>query len=177
MPEVTLYIAISLDGYIADSNGDVDWLSKVEIADEDYGYHDFYQSVDALVMGNKTYRQILQFGDWPYTEKPCWIYTHDIKQPAEPLIHFTSETPTSLLLQMEQNNYQHIWLVGGADIMHQFQSENLITRYIISIIPIILGNGISLFSHEASQHSLTLLSSKHYQSGLVQLHYRHDNSD
>lgn len=176
--EIVLYIAASLDGYIATSDGSVDWLSVVEEEGEDYGYKEFYGSVDGLVMGSKTYEQILGFGEWPYAGKPCWVCTSRRLETAAPGVVLTSREPTEVVAELKAQNLHRIWLVGGGRLAASFGKHNLISEYIISVIPVLLGEGIPLFPAPGQKAKLTLADSKSYASGLAQLrYYSKENSE
>ena len=97
MPHIVLYIATSVDGYIATADGSVDWLSEVNDSDEDYGYDQFYAGVDALVMGSKTYEQVLTFGDWPYPDKPVYVMSQRQLQARPSRVIVTADSSTTAL--------------------------------------------------------------------------------
>ena len=97
MPQTTLYIAASVDGYIADANGGVTWLPSGDSNGNDYGYAAFYASVDALLMGRRTYDQVLTFGEWPYPGKPAYVFTRHPPAAAPPGVEFVSADPAGFL--------------------------------------------------------------------------------
>ncbi|WP_414573933.1 dihydrofolate reductase family protein [Nostoc sp. CCY 9925] len=170
--KVTLYIATSLDGYIARSNGGIDWLSIVETPEEDYGYAAFYDSIDAIVLGSKTYELGLSFDQWPYPDKKSFVLTQrDLKCDREEVV-FISDTVNNALASIEKEGFKNIWLVGGGALINSFLRQSLIDEYIISTIPIILGDGIRLFPPPTCEQKLQLINSKQYPSGLLQAHYR-----
>jgi dihydrofolate reductase len=172
MADVILYIAASLDGYIARKGGRIDWLSMVETSDTDYGYADFYQSVDALVVGRRTYEQALGFGDWPYPGKPSYVFTTRNLTSERNDVIFTSAKPGTVIREMETQGFKRIWLVGGAELTAAFLKLRLIDEYIISVVPIILGEGIPLFLPPGPEETLKLVELQQYPTGLVQLRYR-----
>jgi dihydrofolate reductase len=178
MTTIALYIAISLDGYIARKDGSVDWLSTVETGKTDYGYADFYQSIDALVMGRKTYQTsiALSSGEWAYPGKPCYVFTHQPQPFEQSDVFFTTAAPDRFIQEMETQGLQRVWLVGGAELTASFLKLQLIDEFILSIVPLILGEGIPLFTPPSSEVSLTLTESQQYPSGLVQLKYKQPNS-
>ncbi|MFN6536396.1 MAG: dihydrofolate reductase family protein [Nostoc sp. EkiNYC01] len=172
MAKVTLYIATSLDGYIARSDGGIDWLSIVEAQGEDYGYAAFYESIDAIVLGSKTYELGLSFGEWPYPKKKSFVFTQrHLKSDREDVV-FVSDTVNHALASIEAQGFKNIWLVGGGALINSFLGHSLIDEYIISTIPIILGDGIRLFPPPSPEEKLELIHSKQYPSGLLQAHYR-----
>lgn len=168
MARVILYIATSLDGYIADKEGKVDWLFH----DADYGYKSFYDGVGQLLMGRTTYDQVLGFGDWPYAGKKTTVLTHRQAQPKQN-VEFREGKVSEIVPELCSATEGHLWLVGGAQLVAELQHGGLIDEYIISQHPIILGQGISLFEHEQSfdRTKLSLSSVQKFDSGLVQLHY------
>jgi len=170
MPDIIYYVAASLDGYIATADGGVEWLAPFEQSAEDYGYAEFLASVDALLLGSKTYEQVLGFGPWPYEGKPAWVFTHrDLERAND--VTFTSASPTKVAEELDALGHDRVWLVGGAALAAAFRAENLITEYIVSVMPVILGEGIALFGASGGSDSLVLLESAQYESGVVQLRY------
>jgi dihydrofolate reductase len=172
--KVVLYIATSLDGYIARDNGDIDWLSMVESPNEDYGYKDFLASVDTVIMGRKTYDQVLTFGDFPYNDKKCYVISKTTR-PKDEYVEFFNGDICKLISEIRQKDGLNIWLVGGAEIVGEFLSKNLIDEYIISILPILLGKGIPLFRGDMPEIRLQLCRNVAYPSGFVQLSYERTN--
>ncbi len=172
MPRVILYIATSLDGYIARTDGGIDWLDQVESAATDYGYADFYRGIDALVRGSKTYEQALAFGAWPYPGKPSYVYTRRPLTTDRNDVIFTALAPREWLTQCSAAGLGTIWLVGGARLLATFQQSRLIDEYVISVVPTLLGSGIPLWAASGPQVNMTCLETRTYPSGLVQLRYR-----
>ncbi len=171
MAKVVLYIATSLDGYIARSNGSVDWLPMGE-ADEDFGYADFYESVDVLAMGRTTYEQVLSFGEWAYPGKPSYVFTRQALTSDRPDVFFTSILPDQFVRERALQGWHRIWLVGGAALIADFMKLDLVDQYILSIMPVILGNGIPLFSSPNPETALQLTDVQQYRSiGVMQLTY------
>jgi uncharacterized protein YhfF/dihydrofolate reductase len=149
MPEIIYYVATSLDGYIATADGGIAWLTPFETADEDYGYAAFYASVEALLLGSRTYEQLLTFDPWPYSGKPCWVFSRRALSPARPEVTVTARSPREIAAELEARAIRRAWLVGGGQIAAAFRDDGLITEYIVSIIPVILGAGTSLFGAPA----------------------------
>lgn len=169
--KITYYVATSMDGFIATPDGGVDWLSPYEGTGEDYGYKAFYEKLDVLLLGSRTYQQVLSFGEWPYHGKPCWVFSKRPLEIIEPTVRVTDISPREALVELETSNFENAWLVGGAALAGSFRSQRLIDEYIITIIPTILGGGIPLFSTSGPTEGLELVSSEAYESGLVQLRY------
>ncbi len=148
MGKVVLYIAMSLDGYIADEAGGVAWLAGDGSNPEALGsYTAFYKAVGSIILGWNTYNQIvteLSPDKWTYKDKLCYVVTHRQKQDTEN-IHFKDCDATELVMELKARESKNIWVCGGASIAQQFITKNLIDIYHITVIPTILGNGIRLF--------------------------------
>lgn len=172
MAHVILYIACSLDGFIARRDGGIDWLSIVDREGEDYGYADFYASVDAVVMGRATYELTTSFEAWPYPGKKSVVFTRQRLRTVRDDVEFVSGDVAAVVSRLEGGGARRFWLVGGGELVTAFQRAHLIDEYIVSIIPILLGDGIPLFAPPGADAPLELLASRQYDSGLVQLHYR-----
>lgn len=169
MPTVTLFIATSLDGFIADANGDVDWLFH----DADYGYESFFASVDALVMGRRTFGQVLGFGGWPYEDKPTRVFGKGSGPADAPsCVRMTTGPARAVLDELGSEGARHVWLVGGAGLVKTFREEDLIDRYVISVHPLLLGTGTPLFDGPLPRRDLELEGAERFASGLVQISYR-----
>jgi len=171
VPEVVYYVAASLDGYIATSNGGIEWLSAFEGKGEDYGYAAFYASIDAVLLGRRTYEQCLTFGEWPYRGKPCWVFSHGRMKIAEPDVTLTNQDPQQMVSELHKRRLPRAWLVGGGELAGSFRREGLISEYIVSVVPVILGAGIPLFASGGSREALKFAGTKAYPSGIVQLRY------
>jgi len=173
MPKnISLYIATSLDGFIARKDGSVDWLSPYEKGQEDYGYNEFYKKIGIVIMGNATYKQVLTFGDFPYRGKDCFVFTRNKDKRKDENVTFVSRSAQDFIRQLNLRDNKNIWLVGGASIVDEFLKSDLIEEFIITIIPILLGDGISLFKGRSNEKKLKLIDEKTFDSGLVQLHYK-----
>ncbi len=164
MSKVTLFIATSLDGYIAGTDGNISWL----FSDQDYGYKVFYKKVDAVVMGHKTYKQSVAFGE-TFEGKECYVLSRR-KKGMEDHVTFVKGIPDSLIGPMSKA--QRIWLVGGSEIIYEFMKRKLVDEFEIFVHPILLGDGIPLFKPGYPQQELALVDVNKFESGLVQLSYR-----
>jgi dihydrofolate reductase len=174
--QVILYIGASLDGYIAGPNGEIDWLSMVDREGADYGYNEFYQSVDAVVSGGKTYELALSFPEWPHPGKPTFVFTRRPLKSERDDVFFLSEEVDQAMEKIKAQGFQRVWLLGGGELVRSFLQHGLIDEYIISTIPIILGTGIPLFPPPGPEQKLELISSRQYESGLLQVHYKNRES-
>ena len=173
MRRVILYIAMSLDGYIADKNGGVDWLSGQDAEEADEGtYSEFTQGIDTVVMGWNTYAQVkteLSPEIWPYEELTSYVITHRNEKSTDN-IKFVGEEPCELTARLKEMPGKDIWICGGSSIIQPLICENLIDEYRVSVIPTILGNGISLFGNRETELQLRLKETKMY-NGIVELVY------
>ena len=171
--KLILYIATSLDGYIATKEGDISWLSMVEVAGEDYGYQKFVDSIDTVIMGRKTYDKVLSFGiEFPHKDKTCYVLSNS-KQGKDENITFYSGSLPELLLNLKKQPGKDIYCDGGAETVLELLKANLIDQFVISVIPVILGDGIRLFqAFESEKIRLELMEAITFQSGLVQLRYK-----
>lgn len=167
MRNLKLFIACSLDGFIARSDGDVDWL----LTDDDYGYQEFYASIDTTLMGNKTYRQVMTFGEFPYPGKNNYVFTRQMNLPATEYVAFITEDIVTFTRKLKVSDGKDIWLIGGGAVINILYQAGLIDQYILAIHPIILGKGIPLFHGPIGEQKLVLQDCKTYPSGLVQLFY------
>lgn len=170
--EVVYYVAASLDGFIATPDGGTDWLAPFEDGSEDYGYADFFASVDSIVMGRKTCEKSLTFGEWPYPGKPAWILSRQPIATAEPGVTVTAAGPAAVVREMDRRGLKRSWLVGGGVMATAFRAEGLLTEYVVSTVPVLPGSGIPLFASGGPRQSLRLVASRTYGNGLVQTVYQ-----
>lgn len=170
--KVIVFIAMSIDGFIAAQNDNLDFLSIVEQEGEDYGYNEFHNSVDTVIMGRKTYDKILSFNvPFPHSNKQCYILTNNKVLQSKSVVYYSSNIET-LITQLKGQPGKNIFVDGGAQIVQLLLQKQLIDELIISIIPTILGNGVMLFGSNTPQQLFTLVQTKSYTKGLVQLHYK-----
>lgn len=166
MRKIILFIASSLDGYIARPQGEIDWL----FTDQNYGYTDFLNSIDTILMGRKTYEQVLTFGEYPYQEKKSYVLTKNINLQAEHDVTPVADVET-LVKELRRLDGKNIWLVGGSLLIRDCLEKKLINELILSVHPIVLGEGIPLFATPTTATDLQLTGCQTYSSGLVQLSY------
>lgn len=171
MREIVLYIAATLDGFIADENGGIDFLKPFEDTGEDYGYTELMSSLQAVVMGSRTYEQILGFDTpWMYPGLTTYVCTQrQLPTNADPGIRLWHGSVTEL---MEELPHGRTWLIGGGQLIDSFNAAGLVDRLQLAIIPVFLGRGIKLLSVPPAQQKLILQSVKNFPSGLVMLDYR-----
>ena len=173
--KTSIYIATSVDGFIARKNGELDWLPTLEEAvnNEDYGYQDFINSVDALVMGRNTYESVRAFGNWPYEKKPVFVLTNqpiDIPDELAAMIESLTASPEEVIRQLSQRGFHHLYIDGGKTIQN-FLTAGLINQLIITRVPILIGSGIPLFGALPGDIKLRNIKTRHFSNGLVQTNY------
>lgn len=168
-PVCSVFISASVDGYIARPDGGVDWLSRFETPDDYYGYRTFFDGVDALVVGRKTYDLVRSFDPWPYGSKRCVVMTHH-PVPPKHAEEFFSGAPAELVERLGVEGVRRVYVDGG-DVIRQFFSAGLIDELTISIIPVVLGDGVRLFERGLPERWLNLASSRSWPNGLTQLRY------
>lgn len=172
MNRVILYIAASLDGYIAGVNDELDFLKSVEELNEDYGYNEFLSTVDFVVMGRRTYDKILTLApDFPVDDKKYFILSKTERAPKANVTFYNGDVE-QLIDSLKGDNNKHVFVDGGAEIVHLLLKKRLIDEIILSVIPVLLGAGIRLFKGGEPEQALQLLSADKYKKGLVQLHYK-----
>lgn len=181
MRKTVLFIAMSLDGCIADARGGTGWLEgQVPGADDMVSYEEFIQEVDTVIMGANTFRQLvteLSPGEWVYPHLTSYIITHSpgelkSKIPENPGgdIYFTEENPCRLVKRLQAEEGKNIWICGGAEVAGQLMKEDLIDQYYINVIPAILGGGIHLFNALEKEIRLKLIHTRSY-NGITDLVY------
>ncbi|MBK9489272.1 MAG: dihydrofolate reductase [Haliscomenobacter sp.] len=169
--KVILYIAMSLDGYIANDNDGLEFLSIVEQKGEDYGYNKFVTTVDTVIMGRRTYDKVLSMGvEYPDNGNPVYILTRT-ERPDKGSIKFYTGDLKELVFKLKSEPGKNIYCDGGGEVVNALLQDELIDELIISIIPILVGRGVPLFKNGRPEQKLKLVSSKAFDKGLVQLHY------
>ena len=167
MKKVILYIASSLDGFIARDNGDINWLPESDTS----GYDEFYKTINTVIMGKTTYEQVLTFGEYPYKDKKSYVFTRNNSISAKSEnVEFVSNADV-FVKDMHAKMKGNVWLVGGGQIISYFVNRGLVDEMILSIIPIVLGRGIPLFCDMQKESRLNLIKSTSYDK-LIELHYQ-----
>ncbi|WP_438351079.1 dihydrofolate reductase family protein [Paenibacillus sp. FA6] len=168
--KLVLYIATSLDGYIATQDESLDWLFNVE-GEGDNGYSEFYETVDTILIGKKTYDWIMKHepGEFPYKNKECYVFT---RSPAEDTkdVKFVNEDIVRFTNKLKKEEGKNIWIVGGGELLHSFLNEKLIDELILTVAPSLIGQGIPLFKEGNYQLELSLRGTRHFNQ-FVELHY------
>jgi dihydrofolate reductase len=168
---VILYIAASVDGFIAKTDGDIAWLSQVDAPPEDYGYAEFVKTVDTVIMGRKTYDKVLGFGaEFPHKDRKVFVLSRK-KKGADANVTFASGDPAKLIARLRKQEGKDIFCDGGAQVVHALLKKDLIDVLVVSLIPVLLGDGIPLFKKGRPERRLKLIESRSFPTGLVQLRY------
>lgn len=173
MRKIKLYIAASIDGYIADIDGGLDWLSAYPITTElNYGYDEFFNSIDCVIMGGRTYRDILNMDViYPYKDKISYIITRNKMNNSKESIHFLSDNIIEAISEIKKQKGKDIWLVGGGEIIAMLLNNDLIDEMIITIIPMMLGAGIPLFPNTTKESAWKLHNTHSYTNNVLQVEY------
>ena len=169
--KLCLFIAMSLDGFIAKPDGNISFLSMVEKEGEDYGYTAFMEGIDTVILGRKTYDKVSSMvPEWEYGNRDVYVLTRT-PRPDSGKKKFYFGDLNELITTLKSRNGKNIFCDGGAETVSLFLQDELFDELIISIIPVLLGDGIKLFGNNSQEQKLHLVSSKAFEKGLVQLHY------
>ena len=179
--KASVYIATSLDGFIARENGDLDWLpgSDGEAADsddnqDDFGFKAFMDSVDVLVMGRNTYDKVLSFGQWPYGNKRVIVLSRtltEISSDVPETVELRSSSPVELVQELQEAGANHLYIDGGKTIQG-FLNAGLIQELIITRVPVLIGRGAPLFGPVEKDVMLQHVETRSFDNGFVQSKYR-----
>ncbi len=174
--KVIVYIATSLDGYIATEDDSLDWLFKVE-GEGDNGYSEFYDTIDTIVLGRRTYDWIMNVEkeNFPYKNKTCYVFTKSRYEPNNS-VEFVDGDIVRFINTLKGVEGRNIWIVGGGDLLSYFLKENLVDEFIINIAPTIIGTGIPLFNKQDIEIELELKSIRRFNQ-FAELHYVKRQSD
>ena len=169
--KASVFIATSLDGFIAREDGALDWLPLDDV--EPHGYEEFIATVDALVMGRKSLEAVLTFDSWLYGSKPVVVLSRtmrELKVPEGAVCELMAGTPQEIVDRLSQRGWKHLYIDGGVTIQG-FLNAGLIQRLIVTRIPVLLGSGIPLFGPLSQDIRLEHVATRSYPSGLVQSEY------
>lgn len=174
MRKISLFIAASIDGYIAKPNDDLSFLKIVEKEGEDYGYANFTETIDTVIIGRKTYDYVLkEIGPSHYDngQRDVYVITRNERPPVDRTTFYTGDL-TKLVERLKSEQGKNIYCDGGAEVINELLKHDLIDEYIISIVPILLGNGTRLFKDGRPEQTLEFITAKTFETGLTQLHYK-----
>ncbi|MDH5372759.1 MAG: dihydrofolate reductase family protein [Acidimicrobiia bacterium] len=169
----SVFIATTADGFIARKNGDLDWLTGPDTGGETFGFNEFIASVDALVMGRTTFDFVQQAGEWPYGDTPVFVLTHrDLELPPEfpGAVEALEGLPNEVAAELAARGIHHVYVDGGETIQ-SFLRAGLVKRIIITQVPVLIGEGISLFGPLDSDLDLHLIRSRSYANHWLQVEY------
>jgi dihydrofolate reductase len=169
MTDITVYIAHSIDGYIADAEGSIGWLAPYD--GWDYGYDAFYAGIDALVMGAATYRECRRFAEWPYRGKAVMVMTKSGRLDEDGLAVFDDRSAVEIALDLERAGLRRIWVVGGGGPIRAFLDAGLVRRLRIFQIPVIVGSGTPLWKPGKRRWQATPERAVVYGNGVVETVY------
>lgn len=175
MTTAHVFIATSLDGYIARLDGDIGWLLERDAADEDHGYDDFIADKDAIVMGRGSYEKVATFATWPY-DRPVLVLSRQLAGTPVPAalegrLRFSPLAPRAALGMLAEQGVRRVYVDGG-QLIQSFLREGLIDDLVVTTVPVLIGAGRPLFGALAQDVGLALLASRSFPSGLVQSTYR-----
>lgn len=171
MNKIIFFIATSLDGFIADVNGGVDWLPqpKDEAELEAVGYQNLMSRVDTILMGSRSYKQILNFGDWGWPDKQTYVFTSQKINSDKTYISITHDSPLEFMTRLkDRKSDKDVWLLGGAGLAQSFLQEGLIDEVILTVVPQTLGDGIPL---GLTFDSFDLTEEKKLTDNMIQKNY------
>ncbi|AZA89793.1 MULTISPECIES: dihydrofolate reductase family protein [Chryseobacterium group] len=177
MRKISLFIAMSLDGYIAKSNDDLSFLKLVEKAGEDYGYEEFTSQIDTIIIGRKTYDYVLsEIGASHYDngQRDVYVITRTERPQVGRTIFYTGSL-TELIDRLKSENGKNIYCDGGAEVINDLLKQGLIDEFTISVIPVLLGDGKRLFKDGRPEQALKFITAKTFETGLTQLHYKRNS--
>ena len=173
----SVFIATSLDRFISRDDGSIDWLMKANTLvppGEDGGYKSFISTVDGLIMGRNSYEKVLSFDEWPYGNLPVVVLssqTITIPEQLRPCVSSSAETATALVQRLSKQGTKHLYIDGGITIQG-FLANNLINEMTITLVPVLLGSGRSLFGSLQQDIELQHLATRTIDGGFVQIKYR-----
>lgn len=172
--KVVLYISCSLDGFIAKPDDDLSFLDPMHMEGEDYGYHDFVKDVDTVILGRRTFMWVKSVtGEFPHTDKETYVVTRK-KSETEGNVTYWPGCLRDLVNELKAKPGGKIYCDGGAAVANEMFRTDSLDEIILSVIPIVLGQGIRLFHEGIPERTLTLINSTSFSTGLVQLHYSVD---
>lgn len=176
LPSAEVFIATSLDGYIARPDGDIDWLTSRPVPEgEDFGYKSFIDGLGAIIMGRESFEKVLTFPDWPYSV-PVVVLSRtpervSVPEAVKDRVRVSGRTPREVLEELGAEGVFRVYIDGGQTI-RSFVAARLVRRVIVTLIPVLLGQGRPLWGHGAGDVDLTLVATRHWENGFAQVEYR-----
>lgn len=175
MRRIVLYIATSIDGYIATPDGSIEWLNEISNPNKsDHGYNALLDSIDTVLMGGRTYHEIIGFGvEWPYKNKKTYVVSRrNSNVTPKENVHFITEDIVAKISTLKNENGKDIWLVGGGELTTMLLNANLIDEMRLCVAPVILGQGIPLFQNKLKESLWTVVDSTAYDTEIVITTYK-----
>lgn len=165
-----MFVGLSVDGFIARANGELDWLRHDDV--EDHGYDAFVATIDAMLIGRHTYETVLGFGGWAYGTRPTYVLSSRPLRPAPDgaVVHHVQGAPAEVMARLASDGVRHAYVDGGVTVQ-RFLEAGLIDRLILTRVPVLIGTGIPLFGPTSRDIRLRHLGTRSYPSGLVQSEY------
>jgi len=174
--KVIVHIAASADGYIARPDGDLEWLTSRPAPKGFYGMNAFMKSIDTMVLGRKTYEAGLRLGGTFDPKSRTIVFSRHAPPPdVPPGVEFVNEAVGPFASRLREQPGKNIWLMGGGELIASFLDEQAIDEFVVSVVPVFIGDGIPLIARRHRHVPLELLSTERFDDGLVQLHYRVQN--
>ena len=172
--KIICYIAMSLDGKIADVRGDVEWLHQIpNPGKSDYGYQEFFESIDCTLMGNATYKQVLGFDvEFPYRSTDNYVITRDTRLTSDKYVTYISANHIEKIAALKKSKGKNIWCIGGGELIAYLLQYQLLDEFRIYLMPILLGSGIPLVGRLAEHCALKHSETVTHSSGVIELRYQ-----
>lgn len=168
MRKVVLGVSVSIDGYIARPNGDVDFLFQPK----DFSMAPFFATIDTAVMGRKTYEVGLRLGGTFGYGIAYYVFSHALPVGPRDGVTITRESPTALIAEIRKHPGKNIWLMGGGELAREFLQADLVDELLLGVVPVLLGQGIPLFPAGYPQRNFALIENKTYSKGLIEIKYQ-----
>ena len=170
-PQISVFAAVSLDGFLATSDDDLAWLEEAGDPADDHGFDALVESVDAVAMGRRTWDHIAEIADLPYRDRPLFVFTHRPPAAPRPDVTFWERTPHEAVEAWAHQGYRSVYVDGGT-VVSSFLAADLVDDLTVTLVPILLGEGRPLFHPADKQQRLELVGATPFASGLVTLRYR-----
>lgn len=168
--KATYYVAASLDGFIAGPDGEIDWLDAAHLPDEDFGYGDFLDAVDALIMGRSTWDFVEDVRPWHYGSRPVKVFSNRPIDPKELPVERVSGDPAATVRALATAGLRHVWVVGGGGLASALLESGDLTDLILTVIPVTLGDGAPLFGSPYTTREWRSVRTQRWPNGVVQHH-------